>query len=87
LWDAERKAGEMLEKMPKHPPGPDKQDRSQDVTDLSPSYEQLGIRKQYAARWQAEASVPEQRSHAYLARARFFPAADASQGAANPARL
>ena len=57
----------MLAKMPKHPPGPDKQDRLQDVTDLPPSYQQLGIRKQYAARWQAEARVPDQHYHAYLA--------------------
>jgi len=84
--DAERKAGEMLAKMPKQTGGDAMKARLQDVTELPPSYKQLGIHKVYATRWQAEARVPDQHYHAYRAGARFFPAADASQGAANPAR-
>jgi len=57
----------MLAKMPNHPPGPDKQDRYQDDTDLPPSLADLGITKLMSSRWQAEASVPEQHYHAYLA--------------------
>ena len=51
--------------MPKHPAGRPPENRSQAVTDFPPSYEQIGIRKQYAARWQAEARVPDQHYHAY----------------------
>jgi len=57
----------MLAKMPKHPPGKPPGNRSQHVTDLPPSYEELGIGKMQSSRWQAEASVPEQHYHAYLA--------------------
>jgi len=45
----------MLAKMPKHPPGKPPGNRSQHVTDLPPSYEELGIGKMQSSRWQAEA--------------------------------
>ena len=67
MLDAERKAGEMLEKMPKHKGGRPAKNRRHDVTGFPVSYDELGIDKKYAERWQAEASVPEQHYHAYLA--------------------
>ena len=84
--DAERKAGEMLEKMPKHPPGPDKQDRYQDDTDLPPSLADLGITKLMSSRWQAEASVPEEHYHAYIADCREIGRIPTSSGLVTLAR-
>ena len=55
----------MLAKMPKQTGGDAMKARLQDVTELPPSYKQLGIHKVYAARWQAEARVPDQHYHAY----------------------
>ena len=84
--DAERKAGEMIPPPEeRHPRGRPKK-TFQDGTFLQPTLEQLGLTRKQAFRWQAEASVPEQHYHAYLAGGRFFPAADASEGATNPAR-
>jgi hypothetical protein len=57
----------MLAKMPKHPPGRPKENRLEDPTDLTPTLEALGITRWQSSRWQAEASVPEQHYHAYLA--------------------
>jgi len=59
----------------------------QDVQFSPQTVEQLGIGHKQAQRWQAEARVPDQHYHAYLAGARFFLAADASQGAANPSKF
>ena len=67
---AERKAGAMLAKMEKHPPGPDKEDRSHDVTDLHPSLDDLGVTKMQSHRWQREATA---RQLAQQARARGLP--------------
>ena len=53
--------------MPKHKGGRPAENPSQDVTGFPVSYDELGIDKKYAERWQAEASVPEQHYHAYLA--------------------
>ena len=55
---AERKLGEMLAGMAKHPPGPPKEDRSHDVTDPS-TLADLGIEKMQSSRWQTAATVPE----------------------------
>ena len=55
---AERKAGQFLADMPKHPPGPEKQDRLHDVTD-PPRLEDIGVSKIQSHRWQQVASVPE----------------------------
>ena len=85
--DAERKAGEMLEKMPKHKGGRPPENRFQDGSSFPATLESLGITDKQSFRWQAEARVPDQHYHAYRAGARFFPATNASQGAANPARL
>ena len=57
----------MLEKMPKHKGGRPPENPSQDVTGFPIPYEELGIKRQIAQRWQAEARVPDQHYHAYLA--------------------
>jgi len=45
----------MLEKMPKHKGGRPAENPSQDVTGFPVSYDELGIKRQLAQRWQAEA--------------------------------
>jgi hypothetical protein len=62
---AERKAGEMLREMPKHPPGPAKQDPSHDDRD-PPKLEDIGISYSQSSRWQAVASVEERTFEAYI---------------------
>ena len=58
---SERRAGEMLKEREKHPPGPSKEDRSHDGTQLyPPRLEELGITKNQSSRWQLIASIPEQ---------------------------
>jgi len=58
---AERRAGDMLREMEKHPPGPiPLKDRLHDATDLPPRLEDLGISKSQSSRWQAIASIPEE---------------------------
>jgi hypothetical protein len=58
---AERRGGDMLKAMEKHPPGPIPMgDRSHDATDLPPSLADLGISKSQSSRWQAIASIPDQ---------------------------
>jgi len=52
---AERRAGELLAGMEKHPPGPD---RSERATDLPPTLADMGITKGQSSRWQQLASVP-----------------------------
>jgi hypothetical protein len=84
--DAERKAGEMLEKMPKHKRGRPAKNRRQDVTGFPVSYDELGIDKKYAERWQAEASVPEQHYHAYIADCREIGRIPTSSGLVTLAR-
>ena len=51
----------MLKEREKHPPGPSKEDRSHDGTQLyPPRLEELGITKNQSSRWQLIASIPEQ---------------------------
>lgn len=59
---AERKAGEMLLKMPRNEGGhsPHRE------TGSPPSYEELGIERNQAHRWQKEAMLPEKDFNAYL---------------------
>ena len=61
---AKRRAGQLLAQIPKHPPGPD---RSQAATDLPPKLEDIGVSKTDSSRWQAVASVPEDRFEQHLA--------------------
>jgi len=58
---AERRAGELLAKMEKHPAGRPSVNRSQLATDLLPKLEDLGISKSDSSRWQLEASLPEEK--------------------------
>lgn len=60
---AERRAGEMLGEMEKHPGGRPTQNRSHDATSLK----DIGINKNQSANWQASASMPEADFEAYLA--------------------
>lgn len=53
---AQRKAGELLAVMDKHPPGP--KDRLQPATELPPKLEDLGIEKTQSHRWQQLAALP-----------------------------
>lgn len=55
---AERRAGDILSDMDKHPPGPPSGDRSHDGTD-PPRLVDLGISKNQSSRWQSIASIPE----------------------------
>jgi hypothetical protein len=58
---AERRAGDMLKEMEKHPPGPiPVKDRLHDATNLPPRLDDLGISKSQSSRWQAIASIPEE---------------------------
>jgi len=52
--DAERKAGQMLTRMQKHPGGDPRGTLYQDDTGLPPTLEQLGITYMQSSRWQAE---------------------------------
>ncbi len=56
---AEKRMGEMLIETEKHPPGPDKKDRSHDVTD-PPKLKDIGITKKQSSRWQATAQIPDE---------------------------
>ncbi len=64
---SERKAGAFLADMEKHPAGRPPENRSQDVTDSIPRLADLGIEKMQSSRWQAEASVPDERFEAWVA--------------------
>ncbi len=58
---AERRAGDMLKEMEKHPPGPiAMKDRCHDATDLPPRLVELGISKSQSSRWQALATIPDE---------------------------
>lgn len=54
---AERRAGELLRDMPKHPPGPDRLHR---VTDHPPTLDDLGIQKVQSHRWQRLATLTDE---------------------------
>jgi hypothetical protein len=53
---AERRAGELLREMDKHPPGPD---RSSPAIDLPPKLSDLGITKDQSSQWQRLAAMPK----------------------------
>jgi len=57
---AERRAGELLREMEKHPAGRPAENRSHHATDFEPpTLSDLGITKSQSSRWQLEAEVPE----------------------------
>ena len=60
---AERRCGELLRDMDKHPPGPD---RLQPATDLPPTYADLDIEKTAAHRWQKVAAIPVTEFERYI---------------------
>ncbi|MFC1924061.1 hypothetical protein ACFLXA_01670 [Chloroflexota bacterium] len=62
---AERRAGEILASMEKHPPGPKSGDGFQDGTELPPKLSDLGIDKHDSHRWQLQASVPVDKFEQY----------------------
>ena len=55
----ERRAGDLLSDMEKHPPGPSGGDRSRIGTE-PPRLTDLGISKNQSSRWQAIAAVPDE---------------------------
>ena len=59
-FDAERKMGEMLKATERHPPGPEKIDRLQHVTDPPPTLADLGITKRESSEAQTLADLPEE---------------------------
>lgn len=57
----ERRLGEVLKEMPKHPGGQPAKNRSPDVTgSLPPSFAESGIKKNDSMKWQRIASIPEE---------------------------
>jgi hypothetical protein len=67
---AERKAGEIISKMPKHPGAAT---RSRDVKALPPTLKELGIKRMQSSRWQTEAGVPDSKFEEYLAEIKARP--------------
>jgi hypothetical protein len=59
--------GELLAETPKQDGGDATRARLQGVTELPPTLEDLGVSKIDSSRWQAVASVPEDRFERYLA--------------------
>lgn len=59
VLEAERKLGEMLRETDRAKPGPDKKDRSHDVTD-PPTLSSLGLTKRESAEAQMLASIPRE---------------------------
>ena len=57
---AERRAGELLREMEKHPAGRPPENPSLDGRDLPPTIAELGLTYNQSQRWQLEASVPEE---------------------------
>ncbi len=58
---AERRLGELLKATERHPPGPDKTDRSTRMTDPPPTLPELGITKNESSRAQRLADVPKEK--------------------------
>jgi hypothetical protein len=58
--EAERRIGELLRETERHPPGPDKQDRSPAVTDLPPTLADLGLSKKESSEAQLLAELPDE---------------------------
>lgn len=67
---AERKAGELLKGMEKHPAGRPPENRSQAATDLPPRLVELGITKDESSRWQRVAKVPEEKFEQHITETR-----------------
>ena len=68
---AERRAGELLAAMAKHPAGRPSENRSHAATDfLPPRLEDLGISKGQSSRWQAIALVPDPVFEAHIVQTR-----------------
>jgi site-specific DNA-methyltransferase (adenine-specific) len=66
---AERRCGEMLQDMEKHPAGRPPENRSYDVTDsLPPTLAELGVSRNQSSRWQTIADMPEERFEEHIAR-------------------
>lgn len=64
---AERKAGDILATMPKHPPGPAPAAGENGAAPEEPlTLEQLGITKRQSANWQKVAAVPAEKFDAYI---------------------
>lgn len=61
-YHAEIKLGELLAVTERHPPGPEKQDRSSVVTDPPPSLSDIGITKNASSKAQALARMTENRN-------------------------
>ena len=65
---AERKAGNILREMPKHPAGrPSEKNRLHRATNFPPTLKQLGIEKTESHRWQVISKLPDEFFETYLA--------------------
>ena len=65
-----RKLGGMLKETERHPPGPDKEDRSPGGTDLPPTLSDLGITKKTSADAQKLAAMSDEEVQAIADRER-----------------
>ncbi|MGH7722223.1 MAG: MT-A70 family methyltransferase [Candidatus Dormibacteria bacterium] len=66
---ARRRAGEVLAAMPKQDGGDAMRARSHDVTEVPQSLDDLGITRNDSSRWQAIASLSDERFEGYIAQA------------------
>lgn len=69
---AERRAGEMIVEMEKHPAGRPTKNQSHPATNLPPTLKQLGISKTQSSRWQKIAAIPEEKFEQAVAAAKEF---------------
>ena len=63
---AERQAGRLLAEMEKQDGGDAMRARSHDVTEVPPTLADLGIERMQSSRWQAIASLPEEKFEGYI---------------------